>query len=85
MDRKQCTHMDHKPNLFSETWQPFQKDVSPGHLGYAGMINGPKSQGLTSSMLSLDVHCSIPGTSVGHGYSGTQAERTAVNSNGTKC
>lgn len=54
-------------------------------LGYAGVTNDPKSQGLTSSLLTLDVHCGIPGTSVDRGYSGIQAERTAINSNGTKC
>lgn len=85
MGRKQCTHMDHKPNLV-ECGSLSKKVYHQDTLGYARVTNDPKYQGFTSSLLTLDIHYSIiPGTSVDHCYSETQAERTAINSNGTKC
>ena len=48
MGRKQHTHMGHKPNLFTnvECDSIAKKVHHQDTLGYAGVTNNPKSQGL---------------------------------------
>lgn len=65
-----------------------KKEYHQDTLSYAVGINNPKSQGLKITevyfLLTLDVHCSLPGASANHGYSGAQDDRTAISNNGTR-
>lgn len=70
MCREQSTHMDERPSLSSGMWRPSHKSVSPGTPGYAAANNNPRSQGIKTKvyfLLTLDVHCSLPGAPANHG------------------